>query len=101
LCKEITIDRAKCIQAKELKGFVQTLKEMVVDGENTSDDKGMKFSLRRLAKSISIGVENSRILFIDSRDNSSLWVFHPDGGDVEKTNLTIEYIIGRKHIFIN
>ena len=81
LCKETTVDKISKIQAKILIGYAKTLREFVLDNNNTVDQKGTKFSLDRLSNWVTIGTENSRLLFADPSDNYSLGIFHPDGGD--------------------
>ena len=56
-----------------------------------------QFTLTELSNCLTIGYVNTRILFIDIRDNNSLWIFHSDGGDdFKKTTMTIDKIIKRK-----
>jgi hypothetical protein len=81
------IDGESYIIAESLIGYAKTLIDIM--GDNTSDQNGEEYSLEQLSKGIVIGDENGRLLFIDSEDNSSLYIFHPDGGDVEKTEKSI------------
>jgi len=92
LCKEITVDKTKIIQAKVLVGYAKTLKEFVFDRENTIDNEGNKFSLERLSNCVAIGFENTNILFFDPSENNSLYIFYPDGGDVKKLKIKIDMI---------
>lgn len=85
LCKEITIDKHQCTIITQLKAYAATLQE--VGYEEGS------FSLERLSQSLSIGYENERILFVDSQDNSSLYVFEIEDGDILKTDYTLTDLI--------
>lgn len=73
----VNIDGKDYVNARQLKGYALSLNEL---GQETDD----------LARSIVIGQSGISLLFIDSRDQNSLFVFHPDGGDTEKTNLSLE-----------
>lgn len=73
----VDIDGKDYVNARQLKGYALSLNEL---GRETDD----------LAKSIVIGQSGISLLFIDSRDQDSLFVFHPDGGDIENTNLSLK-----------
>jgi hypothetical protein len=90
LCETVSIDGNHCLRISELKGYAKSLEEIFGE-ENTEE-----FSTSELSRCFSIGYENEAILFIDYKDNNSLWIFHPDGGDIEPTKLTIEKIIKQK-----
>ena len=90
LCETVNIDGNSCLRITELKGFSKSLEEIFGE-EHTAE-----FSLSELSNCLSIGYENERILFIDCRDNDSLWVFHIDGADIEPTKMTLSKIIKRK-----
>lgn len=86
----VNIDGKQFVTARQLKGYALSLKGVIKD---YGKESGF-FTLDNLADSITIGEENSRLLFIDSRDNNSLWVFYSDGGDViEKANLVLDDVI--------
>ena len=91
LCETITIDKNQCLRVTELEGYVKSLME-VFDGEDSIDE----FSFEELSECLSIGYENEAVLFIDSRDKKTLWVFHPDGGDIEPTKITLAKVINHK-----
>ena len=61
---------------------------------------GYEFSKKEIElfeNALAIGDENGDVLFIDKREeNSKLYIFYPDGGDIEKTKLTIYDIIKRE-----
>ncbi|WP_367867842.1 hypothetical protein [Pedobacter sp. WC2423] len=76
----VNIDGKDYVTARQLKGFALSLSEL---GEETD----------QLDKSIVIGESGTSLLFIDSRDQDSLFVFHPDGGDREKTNLSLKDLL--------
>ena len=90
LCEKVNIDGYSCLRITELKGFSKSLEELF--GEENRE----AFSLSELSNCLSIGYENERILFIDCRDNHSLWVFHIDGADIEPTKMTLDKIMQRK-----
>jgi hypothetical protein len=73
-----------------LKGYAKSLEEIF--GEEMTE----AFSLSELSNCLTVGYENEAILFLDNRDKNSLWVFHPDGGDIEPTIMTLEKIAKRK-----
>jgi len=86
LLKKVNIDNILYYQVSQILGFIKTIKEFALED--------IKEDLELLENSISIGYENTRILFIDGREaNSSLYIFHPDGGDIEKTSLRINNLI--------
>ncbi|GHU18771.1 hypothetical protein FACS189475_04800 [Betaproteobacteria bacterium] len=87
LCEKISIDKSKVLQVRELKGYADSLKEIWWDDN---------FSLSEFADCLTIGYENERILFIDNRDNNTLWIFHPDGADIEKVSIKLTDITERK-----
>ncbi|GHS89191.1 hypothetical protein FACS189487_08950 [Campylobacterota bacterium] len=80
LCEKINVDKNSVLRVRELKGYANSLKKMW---------RNDNFSLSEFADSLTIGYENERILFIDSRDNNTLWIFHPDGADIEKVSIKL------------
>lgn len=91
LCEKININGKFYLTINQLKGFTAELFEMVCE----SLQKSQNISYTELSNCLAIGSENTRILFIDTRDQNSLWIFHPVGGDIEKTALTLENIVRR------
>ena len=87
LCEIVNIDGHSQPRATELKAYAHSLKKYFT--RKARDP----FSLPELSKCISIGCENERILFLDYRDNNTLWIFHPDGADVEPVKMTLDKII--------
>jgi len=83
----ISIDKKEYLTIYQLKGYFNTLLEV-----------GYEFTKKEIElfeNSLAIGEENGDILFVDKREeNSKLYIFYHDGGDVEKTKLTISNIIG-------
>lgn len=90
LCQEVDVDGTRYRAVRQLAGFAQALGQAAGSGSQ----QAAPFSLAELAACLSIGEENTRILFIDSRDNDALWIYHCDGGDVEPTQLTLTSLIG-------
>lgn len=92
LCEKINIDGKSYLTINQLKGFTDPLLEIM--GE--SSQKSQEIQYKELTDCLAIGFESTRILLIDHRDQNSLWVFHPDGGDIEKTDVTLENIVSRE-----
>ncbi|KAB8053294.1 hypothetical protein GCN78_07085 [Janthinobacterium rivuli] len=90
LCQDVDVDGTSYLAVRQLEGFAQALAQAA----GTGSKQAAPFSPAELAACLSIGEENTRILFIDSRDNEALWIYHPDGGDVDKTRLTVTSLIG-------
>jgi hypothetical protein len=90
LCQDVDVDGTRYLAARQLAGFAQALAQVA----GTGSTQAAPFSIAELAACLAIGEENTRILFIDSRDNDALWIYHPDGGDVERTGLTVTSLIG-------
>jgi len=90
LCKEVEVDGTSYLAVRQLAGFAQALAQAV----GTGSKQAAPFSPAELAGCLAIGEENTRILFIDSRDNDALWIYHCDGGDVEQTRLTVTSLMG-------
>lgn len=90
LCQEVDVDGTRYRAVRQLAGFAQALGQAA----GTGSKQAAPFSLAELAACLAIGEENTRILFIDSRDNDALWIYHCDGGDVEPTRLTLTSLIG-------
>lgn len=86
LFTNISIDKNEYLTIFQLKGYFNTLKEV-----------GYEFSKKEIElfeNALAIGDENGDVLFIDKREeNSKLYIFYPDGGDIEKTKLTLNDII--------
>lgn len=92
LCEKINIDGKSYLTINQLKGFTDPLLEIM----GGSSQKKQEIQYQELADCLAIGFENTRILLVDHRDQNSLWVFHPDGGDIEKTDVTLENIVSRE-----
>ena len=90
LCHDVEVDGTRYLAVRQLAGFAQTLAQAA----GTGSKQAAPFSPAELAACLAIGEENTRILFIDSRDNEALWIYHCDGGDVEKTRLTVSALSG-------
>ncbi|MBT0574199.1 hypothetical protein OKE80_10660 [Riemerella anatipestifer] len=92
LCEKINIDGKSYLIIRQLKGFVSSL--MGIIDETSKSKKEQQFTLTELSNCLTIGYENTRILFIDYRDSNSIWIFHSDNGyDFEKTNKKLNEII--------
>ena len=86
LTKLLSVNGIYYYQISELLGYISTIVEFSIGD--------IKDEIKLLENSVTIGHENTRVLFIDSREeNSYLFVFHPDGGDIEKTSLRINNLI--------
>lgn len=89
LCEHIDVDGGRYLAAAQLAGLAQSPGQVAGAGSK----QATPFSLAELAACVAIGEENMRILFLDSRDSESVWIYHPDGGDVEKTELTVTSLV--------
>ncbi|MGY0041110.1 hypothetical protein [Pedobacter sp. NJ-S-72] len=86
----VNIGGKKFVAARQLKGYALSLSDIIEDYGKDSNF----FTLDNLSDSITIGEENNRLLFIDSRDHNTLWIFYADGGDgIGKTDLTLDELI--------
>jgi hypothetical protein len=92
LAKPVSIDGIEIIRAKELSIHYQTLLDIL--GENYFSKKNKNTIPSLLTEGLTIGHDNTNTLFLNKSDNS-LWIFYPDGGDVEQTQLSIENIINQ------
>ena len=95
LCQLVTIDDKKMSTIYSLKAYVETLREFL--GNFTYDQNGNPFTLLRLALSPVIGSENGNPIFVDYKDKNTIYIFHPDGGDITKTTLTLNKIIKNEY----
>lgn len=95
LCEKVNISNKRTLAVQQLKTYASFLKKIVDDHASTVDEKGDPFALKRLAAGLTIGYENERLLFIDPSDNS-LWIFYPDGGDVQPVKKSLEAISEKK-----
>jgi hypothetical protein len=67
-----------------LKGYVESMRDAFEEGE-TQDAKGKPYPLDRLAAGIAVGTSDmGDVLYFDPSDGHSMWVFHHDGGDVQR-----------------
>ncbi len=83
LCTETNIRGKKMLQVK---GFSNSLKAIIEIMENTEHEKFLNC--------IAIGFEETLILFIDKKDNNTLYIFDIDSCDINKVEkLTLEDII--------
>ena len=72
-------------------GYVKTIREFL--GDSTYDQTGATFTMLRLALSKVIGHNNGNLLFVDHKNKETIYIFHPSGGDLTKTSLTLTSII--------
>ncbi|PHV35370.1 hypothetical protein CSQ94_02200 [Janthinobacterium sp. BJB312] len=90
LCQDVDVDGSSYLAVRQLAGFALALAQAA----GTGSKQAAPFSPAELAACLAIGEEATRILFIDSRDNDTLWIYHPDGGDVDRTRLTVSSLLG-------
>ncbi|AZA80537.1 hypothetical protein C1637_22570 [Chryseobacterium lactis] len=95
LCEKINVDGTSYLTISQLKGFANSLIE--VTGGISS--KGQDLNYKDISNCLTIGSEGTKLLCIDYRDGNSLWVFHPDGGDIESLSVTLENIIERQNLY--
>lgn len=90
LLEEIAIDDQTLPAIRQLKAYAKTLEEFM-DEEQTMDHKGKPYPLTRLAEGAAIGTSDSGdVLYLDPADQNAVWVFHHDGGDVERLSKTFK-----------
>jgi hypothetical protein len=90
LFQKIDVDGTKVPAIQSLKAYARTLRD-VLDGGVTEDHKGKPYPLDRLAAGVVIGTGGSGdILYLDPADDDAVWIFHPDGGDVERVTKTFK-----------
>lgn len=94
LCEKIKVDGTSCLMINQLKGFANTLLKIADEISLPKQD----LDYRDIANCLTIGSGNTKLLFLDYQDNNTLWLFYPDGGDIEKLHLTLEHIIKRESI---
>jgi hypothetical protein len=83
LLTKIKVDGKSVPSVQQLKQFAASLKK-ATKADATEDHKGKPYPLERLAQGIAIGSSDSGdVLYLDPADSCSVWIFHPDGGDVE------------------
>lgn len=70
----------KAMNFECLKLYVQVQKEYG-QGEHTNSNVG-KIPLDRVESGFVIGDENGDYLYLDPKDNYSVWIYYHDGGDV-------------------
>lgn len=91
LHEKINIDGSTYIRINQIEGYLKTIKEL--------DLIKSKKDIELLENAISIGNENTRILFFDARkENSELYIFYPDNGDIDKTAFKLNDIINRRKV---
>lgn len=77
LFEEISVDGRKNIELYLVREYAQTMQEVGIEFEEGEQEL--------LAHSLTIGYDNTEALFIDEREvDSPLYVYYPDGGDIEK-----------------
>ncbi|REC62977.1 hypothetical protein DRF65_07005 [Chryseobacterium pennae] len=94
LCEKINVDGTSYLTISQLKGFVHSLLEIT----DRISPKGQDLNYKDISNCLTIGSENTKLLCIDYRDQNSLWIFHPDGGDIERISVTLENIIKRQNL---
>lgn len=87
LCEHITIDRKLYLTLDQLWALANS--ESMKSLEITKNKHHKQFTWNELSNCVTIGFENTRLLFVDSRDDNSLWIFHSNDGAIEKINLTL------------
>lgn len=92
LCEEINIDKRKMLQINELWGFSQSIIEANQDFFNAKE----KEQYEELATCLSIGYQNNKVLYMDNKNNNSLFVFYIDDASTKKIKkITLQDITKR------
>lgn len=90
LLTKINVDGKNIPSVQQLKQFAATMKK-ATKADTTEDHKGKPYPLARLAAGIAIGSSDSGdVLYLDPAESCSVWIFHPDGGDVELAAKTFQ-----------
>ena len=92
LCEPTVVDGKSYLTVAQLKGFAHSLAAFFPLPEKGTSE----FTWAMLSECLVMGYEGSRLLFIDCRDSNALWIFHPDGGDVEQTHLTLTELLDKR-----
>lgn len=84
LFEPVDVDGKEYPRIRVLQGYVKGLRRSVEQGA-TEDAKGKPYPLDRLADGFAVGTSDSGdVLYLDPADGHSCWIYHHDGGDVEK-----------------
>lgn len=90
LIEPVSVDGNKTPALFQLQSFAGTLREALEDDE-TEDAQGNPYPLDRLSGGWTIGSDVSGdVLYLDPTDGHSVWVYHHDGGDVERVAKTFQ-----------
>lgn len=88
LCEPCNIDGQEYPAVRQLKAYAETFQECTGE-EETVDSKGKPYPVERLAAGVTIGSSDSGdTLYLDPADKNALWIYHHDGGDVERVAKT-------------
>ncbi len=82
LTEIIRIDKIKVMNIHQLEAYAKSVRDYV--GDETEDQDGQPYALKRLAAGLAIGDNNGDVIFLDPADAYSVWLFHHDGADVER-----------------
>lgn len=82
LSEMVSVDGQSLPYIEQLKGFADTLRDVM--GECTTDADDADYPLQRLSGGLAIGTNNGDVMYLDPADGFSVWIFYPDGGDVER-----------------
>lgn len=94
----VTIDGRTAPRIGRLKLYADTFEEVTGETETVTDE-GEPFPLTRVRQGLAIGDDNGDPLYIDPDDGNSVWVYHHDGGDVERLAESVEeWIAGTKPV---
>ena len=88
LLAKVDVDGKSVPSVQQLKRYAAVLKKSM-KADTTEDHKGKPYPLDRLAAGIAIGTDDTGdVLYLDPADKLSVWIFHHDGGDVERASKT-------------
>lgn len=83
LSSVVRIDGRRESYLRQLRAYSESIRSAT--GEDmTEDGDGNPFPLDRLAAGLAIGENNGDVMFLDPVDGHAVWLFHVDGGDVER-----------------
>lgn len=89
LVKKTKVDGKSVPNVRQLQRFARSFHE-VTGEDSTTDARGKAYALDRLSDGIVIGSgDGGEVLYLDPADQNGVWIFFPDGGDVERAAKTV------------
>tara|TARA_Y100000296_G_scaffold58349_1_gene67204 strand:+ start:1203 stop:1664 length:462 start_codon:yes stop_codon:yes gene_type:complete len=97
LCENIEMSRVGEAPAhRQLELYLKCYKEF--SNSNLVHSSEGHLPIERVANGFVVAEENGDLLYLDSADNFSVWIFHHDGSDVKKVSSSISDWLARATI---